>query len=207
MEFWTWKWCVVASGKKWVHQLESFVPCPRFQLGQGMLGISFFRSHSTTPTLTTYAYSHLYKYTYANPTAISIFKDWAGKSSRLTKSPHVLAVDGNVAYHWMHNAIKFQNIRSNEKSNLGPQVLPRAEALVTIGLHALSHVRDKLVHLRSGCWMGQKFGGPVGRPHRGVLRRRVVASPKKIRSEGQIFFFSFLHEAIRSWWAVSESIN
>ena len=32
---------------------------------------------------------------------------------------------GNVAYHWMHNAVKFQNIRSQEESNPEPQVLPR----------------------------------------------------------------------------------
>ena len=36
-----------------------------------------------------------------------------------------LAVDRNVAYHWIHNAVKSQNIRSQEESNPGPQVLPR----------------------------------------------------------------------------------
>ena len=43
--------------------------------------------HSITQTLTTYAYSHPYEHTYAKPTPTSIFKDSAGKSSRLTKSP------------------------------------------------------------------------------------------------------------------------
>ena len=32
-------------------------------------------------------HSHPYEHTYANPTPMSIFEDWAGKSSRLTKSP------------------------------------------------------------------------------------------------------------------------
>ena len=32
-------------------------------------------------------HTHPYKHTYANPTPMSIFEDWAGKFSRLTKSP------------------------------------------------------------------------------------------------------------------------
>ena len=36
-----------------------------------------------------------------------------------------LAVDGNIAYHWICNAVKSQNIRSHGESNPGPQVLPR----------------------------------------------------------------------------------
>jgi hypothetical protein len=32
-------------------------------------------------------HTHLYKYTKANPTSMSIFEDWADKSSRLMKSP------------------------------------------------------------------------------------------------------------------------
>ena len=34
----------------------------------------FLRSHSTTPTLTTYTHSYPYEHTYANPTPMSIFE-------------------------------------------------------------------------------------------------------------------------------------
>ena len=90
----------------------------------------FLRLHSTTKTLITHVHSHPYAYTYANSTPISIFEDWAGKSSRLNsrdwRRHHMrLVVDGNVAYHWMHNAIKSQNIRFHEESNRWPQMLPR----------------------------------------------------------------------------------
>ena len=44
----------------------------------------FFRLHST---LTTHAHSHPYEHMYVNSTPMSIFEDWAGKSSRLTKLP------------------------------------------------------------------------------------------------------------------------
>ena len=36
-----------------------------------------------------------------------------------------LAVDGNVAYHWMHNTVKSQNIRFHGKSNPESQMLPK----------------------------------------------------------------------------------
>ena len=48
----------------------------------------FLRLHSTTQTLITHAYSHPYEYTYANPIPMSIFEDWAGKSSRLLYLGH-----------------------------------------------------------------------------------------------------------------------
>jgi hypothetical protein len=46
----------------------------------------FCELHNTSETLTTH--THPYEYTHANPTPRSIFEDCAGKSSRLTKSPH-----------------------------------------------------------------------------------------------------------------------
>ena len=48
---------------------------------------SFFRLHNTTQALTTHTHSHFFEHTYANSTPMNIFEDWAGKSSRLTKSP------------------------------------------------------------------------------------------------------------------------
>jgi hypothetical protein len=48
--------------------------------------IFFCELHNTSETLTTH--THPYEYTHANPTPRSIFEDCAGKSSRLTKSPH-----------------------------------------------------------------------------------------------------------------------
>ena len=67
--------------------------------------------------------THPYEYTYAKPTLWASSKtepanprDWRSHHRRL-------AVDGNVAYHLMHNAVKSQNIRSHGKSNPGPQVL------------------------------------------------------------------------------------
>ena len=66
---------------------------------------------------------------------------------------------------------------------------------------------DLFVHLRGGCWMGWKFGGPVGGPRRGVLHSWVVASPRKIGSEGQTFFsFLFCMKQYRPSWAIWESI-
>jgi len=47
------------------------------------------------------------------------------KSLRLTKSPQTHVVDGNIAYHWMYNAIKSQNICSYGESDSEPQVLSR----------------------------------------------------------------------------------
>ena len=47
----------------------------------------FFRSHNTTPTLTMHEHSHSYKHTYTNHIPMSIFENWAGKFSRLAKSP------------------------------------------------------------------------------------------------------------------------
>ena len=41
-----------------------------------------------------------------------------------------LVVDGNVAYHLMYNAVKFQNIRSKGESNLEPQMLPMLPGLL-----------------------------------------------------------------------------
>ena len=73
------------------------------------------RTHTRTPinkrtqTLSLWASS---KTEPANP------RDWRSHHRRL-------AVDGNVAYHLMHNAVKSQNIRSHGKSNTGPQMLPR----------------------------------------------------------------------------------
>jgi hypothetical protein len=59
-----------------------------------------------------HAHTHQYEYTHANPTLRSIFKDCAGKSSRLTKSPQAprcrrerrlpLKAQTHVAYHWKH---------------------------------------------------------------------------------------------------------
>ena len=40
-------------------------------------------------------------------------RGWRSHHKRLT-------VDGNVAYHWMHNAVKSQNIRSHGELNPGP---------------------------------------------------------------------------------------
>ena len=72
------------------------------------------RTHTHTPmnthtqTLSLWASS---KTEPANP------RDW--------RSHHwCLVVDGNVAYHWMHNAVKSQNIRSQGESNPEHQVLP-----------------------------------------------------------------------------------
>jgi len=57
-------------------------------------------------------------------------RDWQSHHRRLT-------VDGNVAYHWMHNAVKSQNIRSY--GGVKPRISGATEALVTTRLHALSH--------------------------------------------------------------------
>lgn len=53
-----------------------------------VIELFFLRLHSTTQTLITHAYSHLYEYTYANAIPISIFEDWTGKSSRLLYLGH-----------------------------------------------------------------------------------------------------------------------
>ena len=76
---------------------------------------------------------------------MSIFKDWAGKSLRLTKSPQVPRVDENIVYHWMHNAIKSQNIRSHRGTS------GAIETLVTTRLQALSQAAMQLGRARSPC--------------------------------------------------------
>ena len=65
--------------------------------------------NTRTQTLLLWAFS---KTEPANP------RDWRSHHMRL-------AIYGNAAYHWMHNTVKSQNIRSHEESNPEPQVLLR----------------------------------------------------------------------------------
>ena len=76
----------------------------------------FFKLRNTTQTLTN---------TCTQTLPISIFEDELPNPRDWRSYHRRLPVDGNVAYHWKHNTVKSQNIRSRDESNLGPQILPR----------------------------------------------------------------------------------
>jgi hypothetical protein len=70
----------------------------------------FLELHSTIQTLTTRTHTHPYEYTYANPTPMSTFEGLSAGRSGDSRSHHWrLVVDGNIAYHLMHNVGKSQN--------------------------------------------------------------------------------------------------
>jgi hypothetical protein len=50
--------------------------------------VTFFSNYTIHRRHSQRTHTHPYEYTHANPTPRSIFEDCAGKSSRLTKSPH-----------------------------------------------------------------------------------------------------------------------
>ena len=52
------------------------------------LKIVFFSDYAVQLKHSQRIHTHPYERTHANPTLMSIFEDWAVKSSRLTKSPH-----------------------------------------------------------------------------------------------------------------------
>ena len=64
-----------------------------------------------------------------------------------------LAVDGNAAYHLMHNAVKSQNIRSGVEL----RILGATEALITTRLYALSLTLYIVVvrNLKCNCILGK----------------------------------------------------
>ena len=68
---WTYPPCLL----EWCHWAAQHI-------GFGQISF-FFKLRSTTQTLTKHAHSH----PYTNPTPMSIFEDWAGKSLKLTRSP------------------------------------------------------------------------------------------------------------------------
>jgi hypothetical protein len=62
------------AGRIWVRKVFN---CLRF----------FFSNYTIHRRHSQRTHTHPYEYTHANPTPRSIFEDYAGKSSRLTKSP------------------------------------------------------------------------------------------------------------------------
>jgi hypothetical protein len=86
----------------------------RSQPADGLLSILFILffsdSHGTTQTLITCRYTHLYEYTYANPTPMISSEGLSTGRSGDSRSHHWrLVVDGNVAYHLTYNAGKSWN--------------------------------------------------------------------------------------------------
>jgi hypothetical protein len=90
---WRWQWGerVIEEGAL-VTVMTTVIVCPW----------TFFANYPIHRRHSQRTHTHPYEYTHANPTSRSIFKDWAGKSSRLTKSPQAPRCRRNVACHWKH---------------------------------------------------------------------------------------------------------
>jgi hypothetical protein len=77
----------------------------------------FWEWHSTTQTLTTRTHTHPYEYTYANPTPMRTSEGLiTGRSGDSRSHQWRLVVDGNVAYHLMHNASKSWKIQEKVRA-------------------------------------------------------------------------------------------